>query len=241
MSVVSDGVVSDGIVVSDGVVESTTVLTTLLTTAISTFSPTTIDHPSTRFPPPKNWTPPNATIRPSSFLPRVIHSSVIGKFCITFARFSIKSETPNETPVGCHAPRAYGIQVLIRWVAQKIKSFSLFSPPQPLICGRRKVCRGRVFLKSHLRRVAASSGYGSLPLGALATKYQVSQVLFGTRPRSRLLDSRNRSQVCKRALLECSRIDRPPAQCQPISFIRGVIREQLTRVQQVSVRNPGIF
>lgn len=69
MSVISDGVISDG-VVSDGEVETTTstILATIVTTVISTLATTQEDHVSTRFPPPRNWTPSNATLKlPSSF------------------------------------------------------------------------------------------------------------------------------------------------------------------------------
>ncbi|UMM15783.1 hypothetical protein L5515_013073 [Caenorhabditis briggsae] len=68
MSVVSDGsvVVSDGVVTDGSDLETSTVLTTILTTVISTWATPgiTVDHHSTKFPPPHNWTPPNTTTKP---------------------------------------------------------------------------------------------------------------------------------------------------------------------------------
>ncbi|PIC43395.1 hypothetical protein B9Z55_004155 [Caenorhabditis nigoni] len=72
MSVISDGsvVVSDGVVSDGSDLETSTVLTTILTTVISTWTTpgVTVDHHSTRFPPPHNWTPPNTTTKPISLL-----------------------------------------------------------------------------------------------------------------------------------------------------------------------------
>uniref|UniRef100_A0A1I7V188 MARVEL domain-containing protein n=1 Tax=Caenorhabditis tropicalis TaxID=1561998 RepID=A0A1I7V188_9PELO len=56
-------VVSDGDVISDGM-ETSTVLSTILTTVVSTWASTTDYGHSTKYPPPRNWTPPNTTVKP---------------------------------------------------------------------------------------------------------------------------------------------------------------------------------